>query len=116
MPEYIPGPEGEPGPPGKSAFDVARAAGFRGTAKQWLESLKGEKGDRGDAGRDGLHGKDGAPGVTALPEFPTGAHFERDDITKLTQRVLVSFPSGTLEIVPIRDDADFMVDAAFYRV
>lgn len=38
------------GPRGLSAFEVAQAAGFTGTAAEWLASLKGGKGDTGPAG------------------------------------------------------------------
>lgn len=50
----IPGKDGTngkdstvPGPPGASAFDVARANGFTGTPAQWVASLKGEPGNSG---------------------------------------------------------------------
>jgi hypothetical protein len=39
-----------PGPAGKSAYELAQAAGFTGTEAQWLASLKGTKGDTGTAG------------------------------------------------------------------
>ena len=42
------GPEGKPGllgPAGKSAFDLAAAAGFTGTQSEWLVSLTGRNGD-----------------------------------------------------------------------
>jgi hypothetical protein len=37
----------EPGPAGRSAYDIARAHGYGGTETQWLTTLKGEKGDSG---------------------------------------------------------------------
>ncbi|MBM3691665.1 MAG: hypothetical protein FJW76_06650 [Actinobacteria bacterium] len=42
------GPEGKPGllgPEGKSAYDLAKAAGFPGTEAEWLVSLTGKTGD-----------------------------------------------------------------------
>ena len=42
------GPEGKPGllgPEGKSAYEVAKAAGFAGTEAEWLVSLTGKNGD-----------------------------------------------------------------------
>jgi hypothetical protein len=36
----------------KSAYDVAVANGFKGTEKQWLESLRGPQGPEGKPGRD----------------------------------------------------------------
>ena len=47
------GADGLPGADGKSAYEVAVANGFTGTASAWLASLKGEKGDKGDAGAGG---------------------------------------------------------------
>lgn len=35
---------------GYSAYDLAVKHGFKGTEKEWLDSLKGEKGDKGDPG------------------------------------------------------------------
>lgn len=34
----------QPGPPGKSAFELAAAAGFRGTEAEWRKSLQGKDG------------------------------------------------------------------------
>lgn len=48
----VQGPQGEKGTdgqPGPSAYDIALKNGFKGTEKQWLESLKGDKGERGDS-------------------------------------------------------------------
>ena len=57
------------GLPGKSAYEIAREAGFQGTKEEWLASLKGEKGDKGD---DGAIGPEGPPGKKGDPgETPT---------------------------------------------
>jgi hypothetical protein len=40
---------------GRSAFDIARSAGFHGTEREWLASLRGAKGDPGPSGRDLTH-------------------------------------------------------------
>lgn len=48
----------------KSALDIARDKGFRGSASEWLESLHGQKGERGSAG---ANGKDGLPGQRGVP-------------------------------------------------
>lgn len=37
---------------GMSAYDIARRAGFKGTEKEWVKSLKGDKGDPGEKGKD----------------------------------------------------------------
>ena len=50
------------GEDGLSAYEIAVANGFRGTEKQWLESLQGEDGEDGKDGEDGEDGKDGKDG------------------------------------------------------
>lgn len=40
---------GIPGPPGKSAYQIAVDNGFIGTEEEWIASLKGEKGDPGSS-------------------------------------------------------------------
>lgn len=55
--ELIPGPPGvagKDGSPGKSAYLLARDAGYGGTETQWLASLKGADGATGAAGKDGV--------------------------------------------------------------
>lgn len=57
------------GLPGKSAYEIAKEAGFQGTKEEWLASLKGEKGDQGE---DGKQGPEGPPGEKGDPgETPT---------------------------------------------
>lgn len=59
----IQGPQGEqgiPGAEGKSAYQIAKEAGFEGDETSWLASLKGEKGEQGTPGVNGTNGKDGA--------------------------------------------------------
>lgn len=64
----IPGPQGEPGPEGASAYEVAVANGFKGSETEWLATLKGEKGADGRMGVDGPQGPKGDTG----PQGPTG--------------------------------------------
>lgn len=66
-PSTTPGPPGAdstvPGPPGadgKSAYQLARDAGYGGTQTQWLASLVGAKGDKGDPGNTGAPGPNNA--------------------------------------------------------
>ena len=65
------GTNGTNGTNGKSAYELAKAAGFTGTEQQWLASLVGPKGDSGAAG---VNGKDGAPGISGyrIPASVTG--------------------------------------------
>jgi hypothetical protein len=70
----IPGPQGEPGPEGASAYDVAVANGFKGSEKEWLATLKGEKGADGRPGVDGPQGPKGDTGPVGAtgPQGPKG--------------------------------------------
>jgi len=79
----IPGPQGEQGPKGDSAFDVAVAEGFKGTEAEWLASLVGPKGDegkQGPAGRDGIQGPQGPQGEIG-PQGPQGEPGKDGSIT-----------------------------------
>ncbi|MEW2406476.1 hypothetical protein [Streptomyces griseoviridis] len=74
----VPGPQGETGPDGDSAYDVAVSSGFVGTVAQWLASLKGAtgatgaQGPKGDTGSQGPKGDTGATGAQG-PKGDTGA-------------------------------------------
>ncbi|WP_199831885.1 hypothetical protein [Streptomyces sp. ERV7] len=57
---------------GDSAYEVALAAGFVGTAAQWLTSLTGPRGAIGPTGVAGATGAKGATGATG-PAGPAGA-------------------------------------------
>lgn len=86
------GPAGLDGLDGASAYEIAKAMGFAGTATEWLASLQGPPGRDGQSvpveavramveeafsrierplngtdGHDGLNGNDGAPGERGLP-------------------------------------------------
>lgn len=79
----IPGPQGEQGPKGDSAFDVAVAEGFKGTETEWLASLVGPKGDegkQGPAGKDGIQGPQGPQGEVG-PQGPQGEPGKDGSIT-----------------------------------
>ena len=60
MPEPVKGAAGERGEQGESAYQIAVRLGFKGSEREWVESLKGE---RGEPGKDGAPGKDGERGV-----------------------------------------------------
>lgn len=64
---------GLPGPPGESAYQAAVRLGFRGTERQWLNSLggPGTPGPAGPPGADGDAGPTGPTGDTG-PAGPTG--------------------------------------------
>lgn len=47
------GDKGDRGDQGLSAYQVAVANGYAGSAEEWLASLKGDKGDRGETGPPG---------------------------------------------------------------
>ena len=47
---------------GKSAYEIAKEHGFKGTEEEWLESLKGEQGPQGEKGEQGEVGPQGPAG------------------------------------------------------
>jgi hypothetical protein len=49
--ELTPGPAGESGADGKSAYQSAVEKGFEGTEEEWLASLKGAQGEKGEDGK-----------------------------------------------------------------
>ena len=55
-PQGDPGPKGDQGADGRSAYQIAVQNGFEGTEQEWLASLKGPKGDKGDMGPPGADG------------------------------------------------------------
>lgn len=52
-PQGVPGPQGDLGPTGLSAYEVALLEGFVGTEQEWLDSLVGPQGAPGEAGQPG---------------------------------------------------------------
>lgn len=99
----------KPAADGQSAFELARSKGYRGTLEQWLASLKGEPGQRGPRGLKGADGGDGRD----LALVPSDAIFERDEVTKYTERVTVVDDGGAvlLTLTPLRDADGFMTHA-----
>jgi len=70
--------QGEIGPEGKSAYQVAVANGFTGTEEEWLQSLKGEQGPQGPQGPAGPQGPQGEPGPQG-EQGPAGPQGERGE-------------------------------------
>ena len=61
------GAKGETGASGKSAYEIAKAGGYKGTEAEWLESLKGATGVSGSNGKSAYEiAKDG--GYTGTQE------------------------------------------------
>jgi hypothetical protein len=65
------GTQGEPGPGGESAYQIAIDNGFTGTAVEWLATLVGPQGVQGEPGATGPAGATGAQGLQGVPG-PTG--------------------------------------------
>ena len=136
--------EPQDGLDGLSAFEIAVARGFRGTADEWLASLKGadgalgrqgdvgpmgpqgERGETGPAGRDGINGKDGARGPrgergqagkdATLPSPQSwSADLERD-AQFLTKRMTVTRADGGLAYEALPVYSDVMVGLRQIRV
>ena len=76
-----PGPPGEKGDPGDSAYQIALSTGFEGTEEEWIASLKGPKGDPGETGPQGEQGIQGPKGDTGLtgPQGETGIQGPKGD-------------------------------------
>jgi len=70
--------QGEIGPEGKSAYQVAVQNGFTGTEEEWLQSLKGEQGPAGPQGPEGPPGPQGEQGP-AGPQGERGEKGEKGD-------------------------------------
>ena len=51
----VKGDSGVAGAAGLSAYEIAKAGGFKGTEEEWIESLKGTPGAKGDSGVAGTH-------------------------------------------------------------
>jgi hypothetical protein len=67
-----PGPAGSRGEAGLSAYEVAVAAGFSGSADDWLASLVGPTGEQGPAGPQGPQGPAGPAGPAGPPGSGSG--------------------------------------------
>lgn len=83
-----PGPQGDPGEEGMSAYEVWLDLGNTGTEQDFIDSLKGPEGDPGDPGADGDSGDPGADGDSAydiwIAEGNTGTEQEFLDSLKAT--------------------------------
>ena len=51
----VKGDSGAAGAAGLSAYEIAKAGGFKGTEEEWIESLKGTPGAKGDSGVAGTN-------------------------------------------------------------
>lgn len=101
--ELIPGPKGDNG---ASAYEVALENGFKGTEKEWLDSLvgaQGKDGAQGPKGEQGIQGPQGIPGEQGPqgeigPQGPQGEPGKDGSITfeELTneQKELLRGPQG----------------------
>lgn len=78
--------------PGKSAYAIAVAHGFKGSEQDWLDSLRGPKGDPGKNGVDGVNGEQGLQGIQG-PPGKDGKPFTYDMFTQ-EQLVALKGPKG----------------------
>lgn len=78
-----PGPKGDKGDPGKSAYEIAVEEGFEGTVSEWVASLKGEPGNPGEKGDKGDPGEDGKDAASFNPrgEWAPQTEYVNDDTT-----------------------------------
>ena len=80
MIESIADGNGLRGEDGKSAYEVAVENGFKGSEKEWLESLRGEVGPQGEVGPIGPQGEAGPEGPIG-PAGEKGEAFRYEDFT-----------------------------------
>lgn len=98
------------GLPGKSAYEIAKEAGFSGTEEEWLVSLKGEKGDKGDNGAigpEGPPGEKGDPGETPTIQTATQTKaglMSSDDKKSLDREFFRMLPKGGTAITTEETD------------
>jgi hypothetical protein len=94
-----PGANGRNGLDGKSAYELAVAAGYSGTLAEWLYFLKGQdgaSGSRGATGAAGVAGANGADGVGVPTGGTTGQVLAKASDTDLdTEWVNQSGGSGS---------------------
>lgn len=101
----IQGPQGEQGisgAEGKSAYQLAKDAGFEGDESAWLASLKGEKGEPGIPGINGTNGKDGAAATIQIGAVSStsGAASVTNSGTDKAAIFNFNLPKGTDGITP----------------
>lgn len=98
------GAPGADGADGASAYEVAVAGGFVGTAEEWLASLTGPAGADGVDGVDGAAGTDGADGADgAIPtvgSLITGRFYACGGIGIGAGTINVTGASGRVDLAP----------------
>ena len=74
---------GGQGSAGKSAYELAQEAGFKGTQEEWLDSLIGPKGDIGPQGPKGDKGPQGAAGKNGTTPLKGVDYWTESDIQEI---------------------------------
>lgn len=74
---------------GQTPYDLAVENGFKGTLKEWLESLKGDKGDTGAVGPQGNTG----------PQGPQGERGEQGVSVVSVEQIETSHASGGVNVI-----------------
>lgn len=103
--EYVPvpGPAGNAGPEGPSAYEVAVANGFVGTEAQWLASLEGPQGEPGLSG-----GMDS--GITSGGDISVNASNPLAvDISPLTAQI-VDYLADPVTVTPVTSPSVITVE------
>lgn len=102
--------QGDVGPRGLSAFDVAIAQGFSGNESDWIESLRGKP---GADGRDGNDGHDADPdqiraeierAVAAIPRPKDGTSVSVDDVAPLIETTIGEAVQARMAALPLPKD------------
>lgn len=74
---------------GASAYDIAVKNGFKGTEKEWLETLQGDSPTIGENGNWSVGGKD--TGFSALPDLTE--YFSIANLVPLTEEEILAICS-----------------------
>lgn len=77
--------KGDKGDPGKSAYDLAKAAGFSGTQTEWLSSLKGKPGEAPQIGDNGNWWVEGID--TGIPAKGVSNYEELENLPDIPEKL-----------------------------
>ena len=94
--------DGAPGVPGKSAYELAVAAGFIGTEAAWLTSLQGADGTNGTNGTNGTDGSDGEDGRGIVSVTLTAG----DHSPGTTDTYTITYTDATTSTLTVYNGAD----------
>lgn len=95
LPVILRGEQGERGPEGKTAYEVAVDEGFTGSEVEWLLSLVGPQGERGPAGEaivgpKGDKGDVGPQGLTVRGVWNQSTAYAPNDVVRYNSALYIA--------------------------